>query len=132
MELMVVVLIIGILAAVALPQYQKSVETSRAAEALMNGQTIIEAQNRALDAFGSLNGTKGDLDVSLNGGSWSSGDSVYTTKDFVYTFFNDGVTATRTTGNYWLRFYNKEADKAGQIECGGSGSKGICDSIVQR
>ena len=39
LELLVVVLIIGILAGIALPQYEKSVERSRAAEA----QTILKA-----------------------------------------------------------------------------------------
>ncbi|MBP5616448.1 MAG: pilin [Elusimicrobiaceae bacterium] len=132
MEMLVVVLIIGILAAVALPQYQKSVEMSRAAEALMNGQTIIESQNRALDAFGRINGDKGDLDVTLNGGNWSNNNSVYTTKDFIYTFSSTGVVATRTTRSYWLTFHNKNSTQEGQIVCSGSGSAGICDSIVQQ
>ena len=42
-ELLVVVLIIGILSAVALPQYQKAVTKSRAAEAFANLQTLKTA-----------------------------------------------------------------------------------------
>ena len=42
-ELLVAVLIIGILAAVALPQYEKAVEKSRMAEALSIGKTLDQA-----------------------------------------------------------------------------------------
>ena len=43
-ELLVVVLIIGILSAVALPQYEKSVEKSRAAEAATLVRAIADAE----------------------------------------------------------------------------------------
>ncbi len=43
-ELLIVVLIIGILASVALPQYQKAVEKSRAAEAMTVLNAIYKAE----------------------------------------------------------------------------------------
>ena len=43
-ELLVVVLIIGILSAVALPQYTKSVEKTRAVEAWTMAKSVIDAQ----------------------------------------------------------------------------------------
>lgn len=47
LELLVVVLIIGILAAIALPQYNKAVETSRISEAIENGENLV----RAIDSW---------------------------------------------------------------------------------
>ena len=42
-ELLVVVLIIGILSAIALPQYEKAVEKSRFSEALVNLRSVAQA-----------------------------------------------------------------------------------------
>ncbi len=72
-ELLVVVLIIGILSAIALPQYSQAVEKSRAAEALSN----IGSFSRAVDiwklanpgkdwcAFTGEGGCAGQLDIDV-------------------------------------------------------------------
>ena len=76
-ELLVVVLIIGILSAIALPQYTRAVEKSRVAEALQ----MVSALQRAVDLYVLENGYpestikffgknatgKGMLAVDLNG-----------------------------------------------------------------
>ena len=109
-ELMVVVIIIGILSAVALPQYQKTIEMSRMSEAVTLGKAIIEAQNRSLDAFvGEPVNTRGAIDVQLSTGTWNAGNDTYTTKDFSYTLQNDGVMISRNEGNYSLFMGNKDA-----------------------
>ena len=103
-ELMVVVIIIGILSAVALPQYEKSVEKSRAAEAVTLGKAIVDAQNRSLDAFPNDSvATKSALDVQLPGGNEAWSGSSYTTTDFTYALSEEGVTISRH-GKGWSLF----------------------------
>jgi len=57
-ELLVVVLIIGILASVALPQYQKAVEKSKLAEA----NTIAASMRQAVDLYILENGVPSNVD----------------------------------------------------------------------
>jgi len=64
-ELLVVVLIMGILASVALPQYFKSVEKSRAAEALDVLSSRVSAQERHYMKTGSYASYGWQLDIGL-------------------------------------------------------------------
>ena len=66
-ELLVVVLIIGVLSAIALPQYQRAVKRSRGAEALTIAGTLAQAVQSYYLANNTYNGITNDsvLDISL-------------------------------------------------------------------
>lgn len=118
-ELLVVVLIIGVLSAIALPQYEKAVERSRTAEALSNGRVLLEATNRALDERPNEPPvTKASLDVKISGGSWTA-DNVYKTEDFTYTLRGDGIEIVRDLDGdgYILTLYNNSSPSEGQRTC---------------
>ena len=88
-ELLVVVLIIGILSAVALPQYTKTVTKARFAEAMTNLKTIYSALQVCELEKGENNCSFDDLAIDVPGtycedgcgGSYCSG---YQTQHFVY------------------------------------------------
>ncbi len=85
-ELLVVVLIIGILTAIALPQYEIVVEKARASEAMINAKAIIDSCQRHLQEYpnGSCLSRADIADVQLKGGSWSDDNTCFYTKNFVY------------------------------------------------
>ena len=62
-ELLVVILIIGILAAVAVPQYQKAVYKSRTAEALTMLKSLVSAQEIYYLAHGDYATDTDELDI---------------------------------------------------------------------
>ena len=101
LELLVVVLIIGILAAIALPQYEMSVEKAKAAEALTNMKAITDAVERNILTMGT---TANDafcqhenLDIELSGGNWHG--NFYVTNNFIYEICGDvtGIIVDRCT-----------------------------------
>lgn len=131
-ELLVVVLIIGILSAIAMPQYNKAIEKSRRAEAMSNGRILLDAVNRALDLNPNVDPTRFDLDVKVSGGTWDS-DTVYNTSDFSYTLGHDEIVVRRDLGSgyYELRFSTNATDRGGEIQCISSGEEGaeLCSSF---
>ncbi len=64
-ELMVVVLIIGVLASVALPQYERSVKKSRTAEVLMLLKSISDSQQVYLTTFKKCADNLSKLDIRI-------------------------------------------------------------------
>lgn len=66
-ELLVVVLIIGILSAVALPQYQTAVAKSRFSQLLVSGRAIMTAENVYYMANGEYASNFEDLDFGPQG-----------------------------------------------------------------
>ena len=65
-ELLVVVLIIGILSAIALPQYQKAVRKARISEARINLRALVDASDRyILETGDTSNVDLSNLDISI-------------------------------------------------------------------
>ncbi len=114
-ELLVVVLIIGILASVALPQYQKTVERSKSVQALSLIRTIAAAQQTYFMANGSYARTFDALDIDIpwtgnirwieSSGSFTSSSSrgfsnVEWTVQFFHEGSGDGIAIGRVSGPY--------------------------------
>ncbi len=96
-EIMAVVLILAILTSIAMPQYRKSIERSRAAEAMQMLPAIYDARDRAMVETNctwpvnalptcSTNGTVTfpKLDIAMKG---SGSGTTWTTDSFEYKLF---------------------------------------------
>ena len=108
-ELLVVVLIIGILSAIALPQYTVAVEKARASEALINlkyAQEVFILQD--LENPGGYVELKNILE--LTGGTWL-GERTYYTDKFIYDFTDS------TNGIIVTRCKNVHPYGSGSIDC---------------
>ena len=138
-ELLVVVLIIGILASVALPQYEAVVEKSRATEALVNAKAILDAMQRRDQEFPGVTVTNCQqiADVQLKGGQWANSCSnpapatactrdnqrAFVTRNFCYEIDNGSLTVNRRGGNndhtYTITYANFESPAVAGNGCEG-------------
>ena len=105
-ELLVVVLIIGILSAVALPQYQAAVEKARASEALIMLKDVHNAYDLLFLANGEDPGNISPKEVmDWSNGTWSADEHFFCTKRFLYEVAHPDIYAYRSD--------NIEADCSG-------------------
>ncbi len=97
-ELLVVVLIIGILSAVALPQYERAVEKSRAQQAVAAVRSLRDAQEVYYLANGSYAPSLDLLDIQVPDNA--------SLKDFKWDYgFNSGRFALRRVDNPRYDYY---------------------------
>ncbi len=107
LEVLIVVIIIGILASIALPQYTATIEKSRSGEAATNIGSLRTALDRYWYQNGSIATDLSSLDID--------NPNLVTNKLYTYTITDDGttadgrkytVTATRTVGSasYWVKW----------------------------
>lgn len=80
LEILVVVLIIGILAAIALPNYKKSVNKSRLAEAVLLSKSLEGGVKYLAHKGVSGQGKEIAGSFSLSGASWDEEGLIYSTK----------------------------------------------------
>lgn len=79
-ELLIVVLIIGILSAVALPNYRRAIEKARLSEGLIIAKSMVNAIQRYVQANPNETRACSRLDIAdidLKGGVWAVGKSPY-------------------------------------------------------
>lgn len=147
-ELLTVVLIIGVLTAVALPKYTRSIERTRATEAMV----AIKALNDAVYAYAAGRSGENACPTSFKKlatrmpGTMSADGSTITSSDFVYTINSasnavipgtdcPGVTAKRNTTKYdyviWNPYKKGTGGKGSALRCWSNNQEsiGICDSL---
>ena len=147
-ELLVVVLIIGILSAIALPQYQKAVAKARAAEAI----SMLSSLEKAVSVWVLANGytsanflggsdlRNANLDIeipSCEPGGSNAVDCQSSSDIFYYAeCYTSGceISASGGIGNEWYLMFSFMNTSGNWYlrKCGyhGSNAKAICDSLV--
>lgn len=95
-ELLAVVLMIGILTSVALPQYRRSVQRAEAMEALVNLKTIFDSAKRYRAANSETPGSLKGLDVQFFDADPNSSDPII--GNFRYSIKPTHIGACRVDG----------------------------------
>ena len=137
-EILTVVLIVGVLSAVALPQYRRAVERSRATQALGGLKNLYDSSERlavdlGYDDYESLYASGkeeigiGRFDMFQDSGAGTATNSVLTTSDFIYSIPNGTLIAAKRNGQKYDGFciiFRREDQK---LFCVGSAE--YCNTI---
>lgn len=126
-ELLVVVLIIGILSAIALPQYQRSIAKARVAEALIGLKAITDGQEVYYMTYDSYSPSLSDLEIQMP-----------SSKNFSFNCNTNACTATPVNaGDPTIEFrlgQGSEPEHAGKHWCVGDSDQtaSICRSFGKK
>ena len=78
-ELLIVIIIIGILATMAIPQYNKMVDKAKRVEAISNVSSIGTGSILYYVQYGKVTGATADLDVTVDTSKWTYAGTTATT-----------------------------------------------------
>lgn len=113
-ELMIVVAIIGLLSAIALPSYQKSIQKGRRVDV----QRIILTYSQALERYYSSNGRY----VTVAGGNTCGAALTQTSQFYDIAVYTDSTLGTAGCGNG--TYYIQASPKTGSSQVG-DGNQGL-------
>lgn len=94
MEVLTVVLILSILAAIAMPQYRKSIYRAEAANALINLKSLYDSAKRSYSLHSSFPTSFAQLDVKLLSDN-ATPTNTLNTGGFSFSFEGKGIKACR-------------------------------------
>ena len=135
MEIMIVVIIIGILSAAAIPYYKDHIERQKSA----TGITVMRMIGDSVERYMTLHGetlpenfdfTKLDLDIDHS--KLSPDFESYIDGDFIFTISNNAVNAARNTGDIQRIPYTLSyslGDDVGAISCESSTENYCTDTL---
>ena len=147
-ELLVVVLIIGILSAIALPQYTAAVEKARIVEAMVFINSVHKAlQINKLSGYGlpvslDLRAFMEASGIEFSGGEWSGKE--YNTDHFNYSFRSCGADSQSSQCTFYIQqlgknilqsdyylFVSLSSDGTMEYTCSGRNNvgKAVCSSF---
>lgn len=121
-EILVAVLIIGVISAIAVPSYMRSVERSKAVSPMTNLSAIARAQNSHKLATSHYTDNITNLDISLRDEESEdvAAGNTFESENFTYKVYGDDVavaTATRKTDDAEKQYELSVDYKTNQIYC---------------
>ena len=143
LELLVVILIIGILAGIAIPQYQKAKEKSEAGQLLISIKALYDAQQRYYLVNEEYATKFDELDVNFSGyqrggceilSGFNKTDCISNNKNLIYASKGGALSSLRKTGKYLRSGFGfttqgNEYIDAGKLYCYEHGKSGFCSEL---
>lgn len=145
LELLVVILIIGVLAAIALPQYYKAKEKAEAVELQILVKALYESQQRYYMVHNDFATTFNDLDMDYSGytrsdckefSAFGKTDCFSNEKNVLFIHNNKELFALRKKGKYKLSgFMFKQVEgknyPVNKILCYEYSQNGFCSKVLK-